>query len=489
MRKNSALAAVVSAAALGLAACADPQPAETGGDGGGGCTLCHGDATRQATALNPALPAAPPKDASGNTSSSAPGVGAHQAHLVAGTLRGPLACTQCHALPPGSPHPNGSVSFSWGALATGNGATSPSYVATGSTCSATYCHGSTLQAGGTHTTPTWTGGASQVACGSCHAAPPPSPHPQVATCGTCHAGYTATTVNLATHMNGSVEGSSAHPSGWANPTQHGYAANAGGLAACTSCHVGFAEASGVSGSSCNACHGAATGGWATANWQQNCVFCHGDASAKATWTSASAQALVAPPRGSQGETGTTALAVGAHQRHVGAANALSSPIACTECHPSLPADLAHVNGGPVPVSLGGALATQGGVQGTWSSPTCSATYCHGNYVVNGTLSPGGSAKTPTWTTVDGSFAGCGSCHGAPPSTGLHIYHLGQGLNCSDCHQGIATGSGGAAPISNGTILPGGRSLHVNGAVNVVLSTGRTWDGTGWFSGCGSAGCH
>jgi hypothetical protein len=44
-----------------------------------------------------------------------------------------------------------------------------------------------------------------VVCGSCHAVPPPAPHPAIQTCGTCHPGYTASTVNAATHADGQVQ--------------------------------------------------------------------------------------------------------------------------------------------------------------------------------------------------------------------------------------------------------------------------------------------
>ena len=46
---------------------------------------------------------------------------------------------------------------------------------------------------------------------------------------------------------------------------------------------------------------------------------------------------------------------------------------------------------------------------------------------------------------------CTSCHRMPAnSTGRHSLHMGQhGMNCSGCHNGIATGSGN--PSTNATI--------------------------------------
>ena len=49
-----------------------------------------------ATALNPQLPASPPKDTKGNTATTARGVGAHQLHLNAGALSAGVSCAECH---------------------------------------------------------------------------------------------------------------------------------------------------------------------------------------------------------------------------------------------------------------------------------------------------------------------------------------------------------------------------------------------------------
>ena len=88
-----------------------------------GCTGCHGDATRVATALNPDLPAAPPKDTTGSSATTSAGVGAHQAHLNAGSLRSAMACTECHAAPGQGTHPSGTLDLAWGPLASSGGAT------------------------------------------------------------------------------------------------------------------------------------------------------------------------------------------------------------------------------------------------------------------------------------------------------------------------------------------------------------------------------
>jgi hypothetical protein len=63
-----------------------------------------------------------------------------------------------------------------------------------------------------------------AACGSCHAVPPTSGRhtkhvvSERRTCGDCHAGYTSSSVNAATHMDGSTEVGNRVTS--YNPTTH-----------------------------------------------------------------------------------------------------------------------------------------------------------------------------------------------------------------------------------------------------------------------------
>jgi predicted CxxxxCH...CXXCH cytochrome family protein len=175
--------------------------------------------------------------------------------------------------------------------------------------------------------------------------------------------------------------------------------------------------------------------------------------------------------------------VGAHQKHVNplASGQKASPFACTNCHASpLPSGVAHVNGAAVPIPFGG-IAITGSVRPAFNPTTlsCSATYCHGNFT------NGNSTAAPAW---NGGAVTCTSCHLMPTtSTGEHSRHMGAGLNCSDCHSGIATGSG-RAPSSNSQIV--GPSLHVNGTVNVVIAPANsiTTSGSGASRRC-SGSCH
>lgn len=155
-------------------------------DVGTGCNDCH-----RATPIF--------ADLSGSTTSFA--AGAHQAHITGRRrLRGPLACSDCHAAPatvaapghldsllPAEVFPPGSS-----ALARADGAM-PSWNRQTATCAGTYCHGNGIYlladpVAGTLRSPNWTAGESQVYCGSCHGVPPTTHDPALTLgdCARCH---------------------------------------------------------------------------------------------------------------------------------------------------------------------------------------------------------------------------------------------------------------------------------------------------------------
>jgi predicted CxxxxCH...CXXCH cytochrome family protein len=157
------------------------------------CYSCHGGAQSPA----------PPRDLAGNTSPSALGVGAHQAHVLGkAIISAPVACESCHQVPAevGSANhlylPDGSldplpaeVIFSATAVADG---AKPVWDRNAASCSATYCHGGGAKLSGDTKaalrTPVWTA-TSQVFCGSCHGVPPTiGPHSGVVfpNCTGCH---------------------------------------------------------------------------------------------------------------------------------------------------------------------------------------------------------------------------------------------------------------------------------------------------------------
>jgi predicted CxxxxCH...CXXCH cytochrome family protein len=393
MRPRSlVLLAGVAAAAVALAtlsACNVPRPA--GGATQARCTQCHGSGEN----------AAPPRSALGAEDPRERGVGAHQTHVRPGPLRQAIPCQECHVVPAREDAPGhmdkDHADVTFGALASARGA-SPVWSRGTATCSGVYCHGATLK-GGSHTTPLWTQvDGSQVACGSCHAAPPPpeTGHPPVAggreSCSACHP-LTVNgdgTINVASgkHVNGVVD--------------------IGAL---------------------------------------GCTSCHGDR----------ANGNAAPPRGTRGEAATSARAVGAHQQHL-SDGPFRQALACGECH-VVPSDTSHVNG-RADVTWG-PLATAGGAAPSWDGGRCSGVYCHGGTLGAGGSNPSPTwtkvgageaacgachAIPPPPSTghpaVGKDTSACGACHpGITPSgsidvaAGKHINGVVdvKDLSCTSCH--------------------------------------------------------
>lgn len=212
-----AVALLASTAGCGGARTGSSDEAVTGTS----CSTCHGDATVDVQPGDPR--SAPPTDVKGRLASNptATGIGAHQAHLVAGRLGVAVACAECHVVPttldaPG--HMDGETEVTFGPLAR-KGGLSPSYDPATQTCSNVYCHGDFPSSKATPPppAPTWNGGDEAVACGSCHDLPPPPPAHvavDVATqgCGsstnpaiTCHPrAYSPTKVDPKLHIDGKI---------------------------------------------------------------------------------------------------------------------------------------------------------------------------------------------------------------------------------------------------------------------------------------------
>lgn len=164
-------------------------------DYGSDCTSCHGSPGN----------AAPPRDLKGNEQPSARGVGAHAEHLVQGSTHAAIACSECHVVPVtvnqvGHLDNDGIAEISFGPLAN-TSPHRPSYDPNAVGCTDTYCHRDTK--------PNWFAPrSSEVACGSCHALPPPSPHPAGAEdCSRCHAGIESSRkfVLPELHVNGRLD--------------------------------------------------------------------------------------------------------------------------------------------------------------------------------------------------------------------------------------------------------------------------------------------
>ncbi|MBI2394899.1 MAG: CxxxxCH/CxxCH domain-containing protein [Deltaproteobacteria bacterium] len=365
---------------------------------------------------DPAMNEAPPKGTKGETLTSQAAVGAHQTHLASSTWHRDVVCTDCHVKPVSMSHATGTTDFSWSAVSSADGA-SPAYAA--GTCSGVYCHGATLLAavsGGTvKRAPVWTTvDGSYDACGaSCHTNPPGGTHPASTACATCH-GAVIASWDPATKT-----------ATWADRTRH---------------VNGVVDTASLT---CTSCHGTGTD--------------------------------PAPPLGTKGETLTTQKAVGAHQQHLALGSTWRKDLACNDCH-AVPIVTTHSNA--TTDFAWGALSTTGGATPAYdsASATCSGAYCHGATLA-AAIAGGTVKRTPSWTTVDGSYDACGaSCHTNPPG-GTHVSHS----DCTICHSGVIASWNAATKVAAWT----DRTLHVNGKIE----SHKYHDLTGWTSPGGGANHH
>ncbi len=194
------------------------------------CNTCHGDP-------NPGGHIFPPQDLEGNTSTTAPGVGAHVAHLVTNRLTDEIRCSNCHKFPssfdaPGhidSPLP---ADITFGRKAVYNHGVNSTYDYSNHSCSNTYCHGNfvsrrdtsqyqfiyednngvpTDSMYGNNVTVIWNQvDGTQAQCGSCHGLPPTGHRFQTwpSSCVICHVGVVDAEGNIVDstkHINGHVD--------------------------------------------------------------------------------------------------------------------------------------------------------------------------------------------------------------------------------------------------------------------------------------------
>lgn len=408
-----------------------------------GCASCHG------TGEDPA----PPRALDGSTSTTALGVGAHQAHLKAGRVAGPVACAECHPIPPDmTEHPDLEAPLPevvFGPLAALG--TAPAWDRRSAQCSATYCHGATLSGADTRRPPVWTRvDGTDLTCTACHGHPPGGTHPVDTACEKCHGtvvGPGDVILAPALHVNGVVE--SGHPPGYGDPALHGPDCKQG-RSDCRACHG--AELQGVepeNGSravtDCDSCH--------QPGWRTNCVYCHGG----------SADASGAPPPDLLGNTDPSFLGVGAHAEHLSRTTHPAYP--CEACHSPTtdvltPGHLFDTTPGKSEVVLSGGLSPEG----QYAAPACSNLYCHGSRWQGGSV--------PTF--VPGAALGCESCHAQAKLGGGHTRHAAS--DCDYCHRSVVEGSN---VITN-------PDLHGNGTFEVSMPAG-TWNAAART--CVDAVCH
>lgn len=384
------------------------------------CNSCHGAGTDQCVRCHGGLDnatGAPPKALHGETAPTSLPVGAHTKHLQGGANSVAVACNACHVVPgaildPSHLGADSIAEITWGSISAKFG--NPTWNRISRTCNATYCHGN-FSGGNLANNPGWTGGSGQAACGSCHdtGTNPANllwKHDLHVTsfglaCADCHANVIDTALKIIgrnLHVNGVVD----------TLTRN--------AALCGQCHGTGADL---------------------------CVRCHGGVDNQTG----------APPKGLRGETLTSALAVGAHTKHL-VGGVISDSGLCSNCHLSYTKvsdsghyaldSIAEISWHNISNKTGGAIWNR-------TTRTCGSTYCHGNFT------GGKPANAPIWTGGAGQTT-CGSCHdtGTNPSSLLwkHDLHVTSfGLTCADCHSNVVD-------LSLNII---GKKLHVNGVVDTL----------------------
>ncbi len=332
--------------------------------------------------------AAPPRSVAGSTSTTEIGVGAHQTHLNGGKNSRPVSCSECHLVPTSVGDPGHIDSPLPAEVIFGSLANASEIAANWDRTTATcntYCHGKSLP-GGKHTTPTWTKvDGTEAACGSCHGLPPPPPHP------------------FATDNCDQCHAPTAGPNlTIANRNTHvdGVVQGAGGA----------------------------------------CDSCHGDPTR---------DPLISPAPPKDLKHNTASTKVGAHLKHLTAANSVD--VTCDSCHkvPKTVGDPGHIDDGDniAELTFGGLSRTDGSTPSyDFATQRCSSSYCHGY-----TLTGGANNNQVLWTD-SASQAQCNACHGNPPPR-PHI----QRDDCGTCHPGYSkTGA------TTGTT---DKALHVNGKID------------------------
>lgn len=340
-------------------------------------------------------------------------------------------------------------------------------------CSNLYCHSNSgpNNAPRSYASPAW--GGAPLNCGNCHAdmaaissSAPNGGHythasnanitgPKLA-CSTCHTGYTATSVNVPTHVNQQVELT--------------FAAGA----ATTYSKASPMPAGGAWGScSASKCHGTASGlvwgGTLFKSGTDDCSTCHASSTSGAVTAGSPFYSTAYPAK----VTTSSDAKVGTHTSHVAMTGGMSTALACSDCHGSVTfASATHMNG--TTDFVWAPLAQTGGLTPSYNPTTgaCANVYCHGAKMPGGDTS--GTNRTPVWNAAflpaTLTATACGNCHGFPPSaaTGHPAVSIPAGFPASaaigttcSCHANInPAGNSYATMFLN-------KSQHINGTVEVI----------------------
>jgi predicted CxxxxCH...CXXCH cytochrome family protein len=417
----------------------------------------------------------------------------------------PAECETCHAVTASGSdalqsgtvtHVNFAVDVSF---ATGYDGT---YVSGSETCQGSYCHFS-------FATPAWTG-SDDFDCQSCHDdASLPAPHDThlTATGGDCSVCHSATVSDATTISDPSKHTNLAVDVSFNGAVGGSYDAGAN-TCSDTYCHVSAAPTWQTTSLDCNSCHSndslPASHPAHFSTMQQNCETCHAATAQDSTAIANAANhvnfvtdvALAVSFGGTFDNGAMTCDNTYCHGTGV-TTTAWDNPtdLDCESCHAfaSLPDNhavhltkygnecgICHAN-----TAEGSSLVDRGEhadlendvaiddvYGGTYSSGTCSDSWCHGPRI---------SGVSPAWDGI--TDLDCQGCHPTAQLTGGHNASTNHaGFGCQSCHSLV---------VSNATTIIDD-ALHVNNTVNVDLTWGdMAYDDVaqtcGSTSSCHSAG--
>ena len=242
------------------------------------------------------------------------------------------------------------------------------------------------------------------------------------------------------------------------------------------------------------------------------LYCHGGYSGSngsmmaPSWTSgAAAKACGACHATTQAAPPTS----GNHARHTGTAAGYMG-IACSDCHGTLPADNAHVNGNVVtmlnPASKLRVNATYKSFANQSSAAlsygTCSV-YCHSTVQTADASAVATPSVTPAWGGAPFVSCDTSACHGNPPANANHATHVNAGYDCVICHSAAGkdtakhadynidvafSGVAGSGTYSQATNTPGnGFGTCSATYCHSGAATAPSWNGATMPTDC--TGCH
>jgi predicted CxxxxCH...CXXCH cytochrome family protein len=341
---------------------------------------------------------------------------------------------------------------------TGDGGTTTVTQTGSNTCSNLYCHGGWTGSNGSITNPSWAGGATQAACGTCHGttaatAPTAGSHGRHAAngagqlallCSTCHGTDPANN----NHVNGRIY--------WSLATGD----NRFGAGATYKTFANFSAAALAPYGSCT-------------------VYCHSSVqnatgSAVAAPTTSAVWGTPAPLTCDTSNCHGNPPAGGSHSTH----NSYS--YACAICHSGAGNETAKHADYKIDVAFSGIGAGGSYTQSAVNPPgngfgSCGTIYCHssGQSADGLSATPVYAGTAPAW----GGTAACGSCHATTTmTTGSHTQHLALDTNCGNCHTGAS-----AVAYSN--------AAHVNQLIDVAGSYTLGGAPGNGYGTCSTATCH